>query len=114
MERNYYLLGGYDFEINDNIILSPSTLVKFSESGAFQADFSAKVYYNQSYWGGLTYRTGNAVIILAGLSIDRLIFGYAFDISVSSIMKHSFGTHEFVFAAKFGDNARRYRWLNRY
>lgn len=114
MERNYYLLGGYDFEINDKIIISPSTLVKYAESGAFQADLSAKVYYNQSYWGGLTYRTGNAVIILVGLSIDRLIFGYAFDISASSIMKHSFGTHEFIFATKFGDNARRYRWLNRY
>lgn len=114
MERNYYLLGGYDFELNDKIILTPSTLVKVAENGAFQTDISAKVYYNQSYWGGLTYRTGSAVIILAGLSIDRLIFGYAFDISLSSIMKHSFGTHEFVFAAKFGDNARRYRWLNRY
>jgi type IX secretion system PorP/SprF family membrane protein len=114
MERNYYLLGGYDYEVNDRIIITPSTLVKFSESGAFQADLSGKVYYNQTYWGGLTYRTGNALIIMAGLSIDRLIFGYAFDISMSSIMKHSFGTHEFIFAAKFGDNARRYRWLNRY
>ncbi len=114
MERNYYLLAGYDFEINDRIIISPSTLVKYAENGAFQADLSGKVYYNQTYWGGLTYRTGNAIIIMAGLSIDRLIFGYAFDISVSSIMKHSFGTHEFIFAAKFGDNARRYRWLNRY
>lgn len=114
MERNYYLLGGYDFEINEKIILTPSTLVKFAESGAFQADLSGKIYYNQTYWGGLTYRTGNALIVMAGLSIDRLIFGYAFDISMSSIMKHSFGTHEFIFAAKFGDNARRYRWLNRY
>lgn len=114
MERNYYILGGYDYEMNEKIIITPSTLVKFAENGAFQVDFSAKVYYNQTYWGGLTYRTGNALIVMAGLSIDRLIFGYAFDISMSSIMKHSFGTHEFVFATKFGDNARRYRWLNRY
>jgi len=114
MERNYYLLGGYDFELNDRIIVTPSTLVKFAESGALQLDISGKVYYDQTYWGGLTYRTGNALIIMAGLSIDRLIFGYAFDVSMSSIMKHSFGTHEFIFAAKFGDNARRYRWLNRY
>ena len=114
MERNYYFIGGYDFEVNDKIILTPSTMFKFAENGSFQADFSGKVYFNQSYWGGITYRTGHAIILLAGLSIDRLVFGYAFDISLSSIMKHSFGTHEFVFAAKFGDNARRYRWLNRY
>jgi len=29
-------------------------------------------------------------------------------------MKHSYGSHEFMVAIKFGDNARRYRWLNRY
>lgn len=114
MERNYYLLAGYDFELSDYMILTPSTLIKYAENGVLQADISAKIYYDQTYWGGLTYRTGNAVIVMAGLSIDKLIFGYSFDVSLSSIMKHSFGTHEFVFAVKFGDNARRYRWLNRY
>ncbi len=114
MERNYYLIGGSDYRIKDFMVLTPSTLVKYAENGSFQADLSAKLYYNQTYWGGLTYRTGHALIVMAGLSVDRLVFGYAFDISLSSIMKHSFGTHEFVFAAKFGDNARRYRWLNRY
>ena len=41
-------------------------------------------------------------------------FGYAFDIGLNSIVKHSYGTHEFTFIAKFGENARRYRWLNRF
>lgn len=113
-ERNYYLIAGYDLPINDYLVLTPSTLLKMADNGAFQGDFSAKLYYDQTYWGGLTYRTGNALIVLAGLRIDRLIFGYAFDVSMGSIMKHSFGTHEFIFAAQFGDNARRYRWLNRY
>ena len=113
-ERNYYVMAGYDYPINNDWILTPSTLLKLSDNGAFQGDFSAKLYYDQTYWGGLTYRTGNAVIVMAGLRIDRLVFGYAFDISIGSIMRNSYGTHEFVFAAQFGDNARRYRWLNRY
>lgn len=112
--RSYYLMAGYDIPINDYLLVTPSTLVKVSEFGAFQVDLNAKLYYDQTYWAGLTYRTGNALILLAGLRIDRLIFGYAFDISMTNIMKHSYGTHEFVFAAKFGDSARRYRWLNRY
>jgi type IX secretion system PorP/SprF family membrane protein len=114
MERNYYLIGGYDFEINRDFTLSPSTLMKFAENGKFQADISAKVYYQQNYWGGLTYRTGHALIVMAGVSIDKLIFGYAFDIGLNSVMRYSYGTHEFTFIAKFGDNARRYRWLNRF
>lgn len=114
MEKNYYLFGGYDYEINRKLVLSPSALLKFSESGAIQGDISMKVAYEQTYWGGISYRTGNAIITMAGMRIDRYVFAYAFDVSLSSIMKRSFGSHEFVFAMKFGQqDSRRYRWLNR-
>jgi len=114
MERTYYLMGGYDFEPRRGLIISPSTLVKYAENGKLQADFSAKAYFNQTVWTGLTFRTGSSVIVMAGVSVDRFIFGYAFDIGLNSIMKHSFGTHEFTFIAKLGDKARRFRWLNRF
>jgi type IX secretion system PorP/SprF family membrane protein len=114
MERNYYLMGGYDFQMRRDLTLTPSALVKFAENGKLQADISGKLYYDQAYWAGIGYRTGHAIIITAGVSIDKFVFGYAFDIGLNSIMKHSFGTHEFTFIAKFGDNARRYRWLNRF
>ena len=114
MERNYYLMGGYDFEVRRDIVISPSTLVKFAENGKLQADINGKVLFQQSYWAGLGYRTGHAIIVMAGVSVDKLVFGYAFDIGLNSIMKHSYGTHEFSIIAKFGDNARRYRWLNRF
>ncbi len=114
MERNYYLIGGYDFELNRDLIITPSTLLKYAENGKFQADITGKLIFKQSYWGGLTYRTGQSIIILLGVSVDKLVFGYAYDIGLNSIMKHSYGTHEFTFVAKFGDNARRYRWLNRF
>lgn len=114
MERTYYLMGGYDFQPKRDLILSPSFLVKYAETGKLQADLSAKLYFSQTVWTGLTYRTGSSIIVMAGVSVDRLIFGYAFDIGLNSIMKHSFGTHEFMFIAKLGDNARRFRWLNRF
>lgn len=114
LERNYYLIGGYDFEMNRDLMLSPSLLLKYAENGKFQADISGKLYYQESYWAGLTYRTGQSIIILLGVSIDKFIFGYAYDIGLNSIMKYSYGTHEFTFIAKFGDNARRYRWLRRF
>lgn len=114
MERNYYLVGGYDFEINRDVTFSPSTLLKYAENGKFQADVGGKFIFQQSFWAGLTYRTGQSIIVLAGVSYDKFIFGYAFDIGLNSIMKYSYGTHEFTFIAKFGDNARRYKWLNRF
>ncbi len=114
MERNYYLMGGYDFDIHRDLVFSPSTLVKMADNGTWQANLSGKFYFQQSYWAGLTYRTGHSIIVLAGVSVDRFIFGYAFDIGLNSIMKHSFGTHEFTFVAKLGDADRRFRWLSRF
>jgi type IX secretion system PorP/SprF family membrane protein len=114
MERNYYLMGGYDYVLRQDITLSPSALVKYAENGKWQADLSAKAYFQQTFWTGVTYRTGQSVIVMAGVSVDRFVFGYAFDIGLNSIMKYSFGTHEFTFVAKLGDITKRYRWLNRY
>ena len=114
MERNFYLMGGYDFNIHRDLVISPTTLVKYADNGKLQVDVTGRFFFQQSYWGGLTYRTGHSIIVLAGVSVDRFIFGYAFDIGLNSIMKHSFGTHEFTFIAKIGNEERRYRWLNRF
>ena len=79
--------------------------MKYGKGNLFQADVNAKFFYDQSYWGGITYRTGHSNILMDGVSVDRFIFGYAFDIGLNSIMKHSFGTHEFFFLVKIGDSA---------
>ncbi len=119
--RLYNLTGSYKFEINRFYMLEPDALIKLSENGAFQLDLSGKVYYKEDYWGGMSYRTGTfsnseagALIIFGGVRVDKFYFGYAFDYTLSNIMTHTLGSHEFMLSVKFGDNARRYRWLNRY
>lgn len=114
MERTYNLMGGYDFLVNRDLILSPSAYVKVAESGKAQVDISAKAYFKQAFWGGLTYRTGHSVVLMVGAGVDRFVFGYAYDIGLNGLMKNTFGTHEFTFVARFGDVASRHRWLNRF
>ena len=113
LERNYYLMGGYDFVLDRQLLLTPSTLLKLAENGTFQGDFGLKLHYDQKYWGEVSYRTGSAIILKAGLSVDRYVFGYAFDISLSNIMKHSYGSHEFIFALKLGSTQGKYRYMSR-
>jgi len=114
MERNYNVLGGYDFMVNRDLTLSPSAYIKVAENGRVQADISGKCYFKQDFWAGLTYRTGHSLVVLAGVRVDRLLFGYAYDIGLNGLMKFSYGTHEFTFVARFGDVASRHRWLNRF
>lgn len=114
MKRHYYLTAGYDIIVNDYFTIEPSFLIKANENRTWQVDFNSKFIFNEEYWGGLSYRTGGAMIFMGGVKVDKVLFGYAFDYTLSSIMKRTYGSHEFMIAILFGDNARRYRWLNRY
>ncbi len=115
--RQYWLTGGYKIELNRFFLIEPSTLMKISELGAFQIDLSTRVYYREDYWFGLSYRNGaygGSIIFLSGVRVGKYYFGYSFDLTLAPIMTHTFGSHEFMLSVKFGETARRYRWLNRY
>jgi type IX secretion system PorP/SprF family membrane protein len=114
LKRNYNLMAGYYYGINNDFAIEPSFLVKIPTTSKAQLDINAKLYYKTNYWGGISYRTGNAMVFFVGAKFDRYYFGYAFDYNFTPLMGHTYGTHEFMAAIKFGDTARRYRWLNTY
>lgn len=113
---NYFLTGGVKIPLNGNWMFEPSAFVKASDMllKSVQMDLTARVYYQDDYWAGISYRTNDAVIILLGLKYDRFYFAYAFDFTLTDIRKQSMGSHELSLAVKFGESARRYRWINAY
>ena len=112
--RHYYFMGGYKFPIGREFAVEPSALVKTTEQLMPQVDISLRLMYLDDYWAGVAYRTSGSVSALFGIRAEQLYLGLAYDYSVTSIRKHSFGSAEIVLAYKFGSNARRYRWINRY
>lgn len=110
---NFYLTGGYKFPINPEWTLEPSAFIKSSDMlfKSVQMDLTARMWYKDIVWGGLSYRTGDAIIALFGLKYDRFYFAYAYDIALTDIRGQSLGTHEISIAVKFGESARRYRWV---
>jgi len=110
--RQYNITGGYRYEFDRNTAIEPSILVKLTNQLVAQADITTRVYYND-YWAGLSYRTGGAAIFMMGVAVNKFLFGYAFDYNFISLQSHTYGTHEFMFAYKFGDTASRLRFLNR-
>ncbi len=114
MERHFYLLAGYRFDLGEYCHIEPSFLVKTTANLSVQADVGAKFYFLEDYWAGASVRTSGDLILTAGVKVKMMYLGYAFDYSLSRIRKFSYGSHEIILAVKLGDNARRYRWLNRY
>ena len=113
---NYYLTGSIKFPLAPDWTLEPSVLLKSSDMffKSFQADITSRFYYKNDYWIGLSWRTGDAIIVMMGLKYDHFYFAYAYDITLTDIRQQSFGTHELTLVFKFGESARRYRWLNAY
>ncbi|MCX6301407.1 MAG: type IX secretion system membrane protein PorP/SprF [Bacteroidia bacterium] len=111
---HYFLTGGVKFDLAPDWILEPSAFIKSSDMffKSIQMDLTARVYYKEDYWAGLSWRTGDAIILMMGLKYDRFLVGYAVDFTFTDIRKQSFGTHEITLAMKFGESARRYRWIN--
>jgi len=115
---HYFLTGGAKIRFPGyrDWELQPSALIKSSDMlfKSMQMDLTARVFYKNDYWAGLSYRTGDAIIIMFGLKYDKFYFAYAFDYALTEIRKHTLGSHELTLAVKFGESARRYRWINAY
>ena len=114
MSRQYYAFGSYDFLRGSSTVIQPAFLLKMSGQFKPQADLGVTYIYNQGFWAGLAYRTSGALIANVGMKYQNFYFGYAFDFTMQEIQRITYGTHEITVAVKFGDNARRYRWLDRY
>ena len=123
--QHIYLSGGYRFYLPADFELIPSAQFTFSNNLRTQYDLSAKAVYRKDYWAGLTFRPSfsddralskptNIIVAFMGLKFDKYYLGYSIDFSFGDIHQYQYGSHEFVFAIKFGDNARRYRWTQRY
>jgi type IX secretion system PorP/SprF family membrane protein len=111
---HYFLTGGVKIPINSEWRLEPSAFIKSSDMlfNSIQLDLTSRVYYKDDYWAGLSYRTNDALIIMFGLRYDKFYFAYAFDFTLTDIRTQTLGTHELTLAVKFGESARRYRWIN--
>jgi type IX secretion system PorP/SprF family membrane protein len=114
LNRQHNIMGGYRFSISNSFDLEPSALLKLPEEGITQFDLNLKCIYAGKYWAGLNYRTKSTFSIFGGINYDKYYFGYSFDYKLGSRLPGTYGSHEFLVSARFGDTARRYKWLNSY
>ena len=66
-----------------------------SDLAGWQLDINTNLVYNDRLWGGITYRTQDAIALLMGLElINGLKVGYSFDLTTSAIARWGYGSHE--------------------
>jgi type IX secretion system PorP/SprF family membrane protein len=97
-----YAMFGYRFSVSDQVDLTPSTLFKLRGPAPASFDINLRADFDQRIFAGLSYRSQDAVSVMAGLIInDWLQVGYAYDYITSSINNLSSGSHEIVLGFQF-------------
>jgi type IX secretion system PorP/SprF family membrane protein len=93
-----YFSGGYDFRLNQDLILKPSFMMRYVNGAPLSTDFTALLNIHQRFDIGAAYRTDNALSGLAIINVfDWLDFGYAYESSTRSQIRNvSNGTHELL------------------
>ena len=92
---NYYIIGGYVFDVTDWIKFKPSIVSKVVSGAPVQLDLSGNVLFMNKFVIGAAYRLDAAVSALAGFQVsDALFIGYGYDFDTTSMSRYNSGTHE--------------------
>lgn len=92
-----WLTAGYVFDISDNVRFKPSTLVKVAKNAPVEADINASFLFNNAFWAGITYRTGDSVDLLLEYNFKNgLRIGYAYDLTTTKLSGYNSGSHEIM------------------
>ncbi len=90
MKRHYYLTSGFTLTgLFSQIDLQPSVLIKMG-GPVLQYDLNMLGVYNKKFWGGVTYRLGDAIVGMAGLEmLNGIRLGIAYEVTTNKLRKVS-------------------------
>lgn len=111
LQRNYFLLAGYNSKVNEFIAFEPSLMVRVTEDERYRSDFNFKVVYFDDYWFMVNYSRNmlskqgqnNSVKFITQIKIVKgLKFGYAFEYMFNEMQSYTYGSHEAMLGYDFG------------
>ncbi|MBE51124.1 MAG: hypothetical protein CMP51_05480 [Flavobacteriales bacterium] len=99
--NHYYIHGKYRYSISKEFKYYPSILFKKIGATNIQFDINSIIGYKDLIWGGISFRTGDAIVTTLGLSFNNYKFGYSYDITTSKMRIPSYGSHGFLLTYNF-------------
>ncbi len=100
-----FLTTGYVFNVNEEVKIKPSTMIKAVSGARIEADINTNIWLKDLIGLGFSYRTGDAMIVMAEAQInENLRVGYAYDMTISPLKYYNNGSHEMILRYEFGNN----------
>ncbi|MGB4837663.1 MAG: PorP/SprF family type IX secretion system membrane protein [Saprospiraceae bacterium] len=107
--RHLFLMTGGTFIVNNDVRLTPQLMFRLAEYSPWGLDINFSSTWKDKYSLGLSYRTGGSasdlgesVDIIAGLQLtDRMMVGFAYDVSLSRLRTLENGSLEMILSYNF-------------
>ncbi len=101
----FFLIAGYIFRLNQEMVLKPSTLWKYVYGAPIQFDLNCNLWIYDKVAVGLSYRSMTALSVLLELQVTNEIrIGYAYDWTFTRLKNFTYGGHEIMLRYEFGHN----------
>ncbi len=95
---------GYVFDVNEDVKLKPSTMVKMVSGAPIEADLNMNIWLKDLLGIGGSYRTGDAFVGMVELqATNQIRFGYAYDMPFNPLKYFTKGSHELMLRYEFGN-----------
>ena len=98
LANNMIINGGYRYELNYDVILTPSLIVN-TDFVSYSFDISVLATYREKFWGGLSYRQSEAIVALMGVNLLKdksLKLGYSLDYVIQAQQAKQATSHEIL------------------
>lgn len=99
MNRHFFATAGYKVKLDSSgkWFLVPSIMFKAISPTPAQVDLNCKVRYMDMFWGGVSWRNQDAIVLIIGMTLkERYEVGYSYDATTSKLANYSNGSHEIV------------------
>ena len=107
-QPHFYTSAGYDFEINNQILLKSQILMQLVRGAPISTLFSSRLILEDTWGVGCHYQPGALFGVFASLKFDsEFSFNYGYDFATSGLSAYSSGNHFFTLSYKFGYDKRR-------
>jgi len=98
LENTLYIDAGYKYEVNYDLVLRPTILVK-TDFNSYAIDLSVVSTYKDKFLSGLSYRQQESVTAILGyafLEDNSLRLSYAFDLVIQGTDAKTLTSHEIM------------------
>ncbi len=96
-KTHYFLTSGYVFDLDENLKLKPSTMLKAAPGAPLSVDLSLNLLIQEKVELGLSHRLDDSISGMVGFQVSQdLRIGYAYDYTTTNFGVFNSGSHEIL------------------